>query len=130
MAAVAAVTGNDLGAAFHDFCLSQRAELLDLIATRSTQTNEVGRCAALLPALGAIEAQYGQGQPLSLLDLGTSAGLNLLFDRVRLHAYRQQSATGSSWLAGDPDRRRCVLIDCHRCAVTALTSCPTALPDP
>ncbi len=43
------------------------------------QTNEVGRCAALAPAMLAFSA----GRPLRLLELGTSAGLNLRFDAYR-----------------------------------------------
>ncbi len=39
-----------------DFCLGHRTELLELLAVRSTQTNEVGRCAALLPGFNAIAA--------------------------------------------------------------------------
>jgi hypothetical protein len=75
---------------FKDFCLEHRAALLDLIAVRSTQTNEVGRSAALLPALSVVAATYPEGQPLSLLDLGSSAGLNLLFDSYA-YRYRQRS---------------------------------------
>jgi hypothetical protein len=41
---------------------------------RSTQTNEPGRCAVLLPALAALP------QPLALLEVGASAGLCLLPD--------------------------------------------------
>jgi len=46
-----------------------------LILARSTQTNEPGRCAALLPALGGLR------EPLALLEVGASAGLCLLADR-------------------------------------------------
>jgi hypothetical protein len=60
------------------------------MTTRSTQTNEVGRCAGLLPALCHIAAGAERDQPLSLLDLGTSAGLNLLFDEFS-YLYRQRS---------------------------------------
>ena len=74
---------------FKDFCMTHRDELLELIATGSTQTNEVGRCTALLPALSHIAAGYDRGQPLGLLDLGTSAGLNLLFDRYA-YTYRRR----------------------------------------
>lgn len=46
-----------------------------LILRRSTQTNEPGRCAVLLPALARLP------QPLALLEVGASAGLCLLPDR-------------------------------------------------
>ena len=72
--------GDDPTAAFADFCRAQRDALTGLVATRSTQTNEVGRCSALLPGLCHVASAYHEGQPLALLDLGTSAGLNLLFD--------------------------------------------------
>jgi hypothetical protein len=80
----------DVVADFKDFCLTHRTELLELIAVRSTQTNEVGRCSALLPGLAHIAAGYPDGQPLQLLDLGTSAGLNLLFDSYR-YTYRARA---------------------------------------
>ncbi len=78
---------------FKDFCMTHRDELLELIATGSTQTNEVGRCTALLPALSHIAAGYDRGEPLGLLDLGTSAGLNLLFDRYA-YSYRRRDGGG------------------------------------
>jgi len=53
------------------------------LATRSTQTNEVGRCTALLPAVAGIAAEAGR--PVGLVDVGTSAGLNLLLDRYEYH---------------------------------------------
>jgi hypothetical protein len=85
---------------FKDFCLSHRRQVLELIAVRSTQTNEVGRCTALLPALNVIVAGSPAGQPLSLLDLGTSAGLNLLFDSYA-YSYIQRS-DGALVRAGRP----------------------------
>lgn len=64
------------------FCREHRDALAHILATRSTQTNEVNRAAALLPAL--VHAAPA-GRPLRLVELGASAGLNLLFDRF---AYR------------------------------------------
>ncbi len=43
--------------------------------SRSTQTNEAGRCATLLPVLASLP------QPLALLEVGASAGLCLIPDR-------------------------------------------------
>ncbi len=43
--------------------------------TRRTQTNEPARCAVLLPALAQLP------QPLALVEVGSSAGLTMLFDR-------------------------------------------------
>jgi hypothetical protein len=84
---------DDVAAAFADFCHLYRADIERLVATRATQTNEVGRCTALLPGLCLIAAEYEWHEPLSLLDLGTSAGLNLLFDD---YAYTYRSAEGAT----------------------------------
>lgn len=62
---------------FARFCLQHEEELRSIVARRSVQTNEVGRCALLLPALGSLADEAG---PLSLVDVGTSAGLNLRLD--------------------------------------------------
>jgi hypothetical protein len=85
---------------FPDFAAFAREhldELVPLVATRATQTNEIGRCAVLLPALATVAGEHGL--PLSLLDLGTSAGLNLLFDR---YAYTYTRPDGPPVAAGDP----------------------------
>lgn len=64
---------------FADFCRRHSDELAHLIATRRTQTNEVARCVALLPALAAVSDPVAD--PLALIELGASAGLLLDFDR-------------------------------------------------
>jgi hypothetical protein len=71
-------TTDDPLPAFRRFCARHDAELTAMLATRSTQTNEIGRCALLLPAFGLLAAEVG---PLAHLDVGASAGLNLLLDR-------------------------------------------------
>jgi hypothetical protein len=83
----------DVATAFTEFCLAYRRELEHLVATRTTQTNEVGRCSALLPGLCEVASRYDWAVPLALLDLGTSAGLNLLFDDYS-YTYRSASDDG------------------------------------
>ncbi len=53
-------------------------ELKAIIAERRTQTNEVGRCGALAIALARIDG------PIALVEVGASAGLNLLIDRYAI----------------------------------------------
>src|SRR5215212_10511346 len=54
--------------------LDNRGAVRTLMLARSTQTNEPGRCATLLPVLALLP------QPLALLEVGASAGLCLLPD--------------------------------------------------
>ncbi len=65
---------------FRDFCLEHDQQIRNLVQTRRVQTNEVGRCAGLLPAFEEVRRRSG-GQPLALVEIGTSAGLHLLWDR-------------------------------------------------
>jgi hypothetical protein len=74
---------------FRDLCLGHREELLDVLNARTVQTNEVGRSALLGPAL----TWAAGGEPVQLVDVGCSAGLNLLCDRFRLD-YGRLGATG------------------------------------
>lgn len=68
--------------AFRSWCLSHRAAIESLTGRRVVQTNEVARCAGLMPCFAAV-AEASGGRPLALLEVGSSAGLNLLFDRYR-----------------------------------------------
>ena len=74
---------------FRAFCLAHAAALRHLLATRRVQTDEVGRCAYLLPAF-ALVATLANKCPLALIEIGTSAGLNLMWDR---YGYRYGSET-------------------------------------
>jgi hypothetical protein len=65
---------------FREFLLSHRSELIPLLETRITQTNEVSRCSYLLPSFTAVHGAAGD-LPLALIDVGCSAGLHLLWDR-------------------------------------------------
>jgi hypothetical protein len=64
--------------AFRALVADERARLALLVAL-PCQTNEVGRCAAL--AFGFLEIAAAYRQPMRLLEVGASAGLNLRFDR-------------------------------------------------
>jgi hypothetical protein len=59
--------------------VTQHAERLRDALQRQVQTNEVRRSAAL--AAGILDAAAGFGHPLRLLEIGSSAGLNLCWDR-------------------------------------------------
>ncbi len=71
-----------LAATFDDFVALQHDALCRSLATRSTQTNEVGRCAVLWPALAVLAQRTGRAR-LALFDFGSSAGLNLGVDGYR-----------------------------------------------
>ncbi|KZN23544.1 hypothetical protein A4G99_11605 [Haladaptatus sp. R4] len=65
---------------FREFCAEHEDELLPLLRNRRTQTNAVRRCTALFPAFSHISNEVG-GEPLALVELGPSGGLNLCWDR-------------------------------------------------
>ncbi len=83
---------------FRDLCLGHQDDLLDVLNARTVQTNEVGRSALLGPALTWAAGE----EPVQLVDVGCSAGLNLLCDRFRLD-YGPFGATGpeDSWVQID-----------------------------
>jgi hypothetical protein len=74
--------------------LSERAAELRPLLDRTVQTNEVGRCAALLP--GFLTVGERTGRPLRVLEVGSSAGLNLRWDRYRYEAGEFAWGPGSS----------------------------------
>jgi len=72
--------GGDPYPYFRSFCLENKNRIRYLASSKRVQTNEVQRCACLLPAFELV-ARESRGGPLSLIDIGASAGLNLLWDR-------------------------------------------------
>jgi hypothetical protein len=100
-------------AGLRDALLSDGGAIRATIMTRSTQTNEVGRLATLLPAFAGLA---GDG-PLALVEAGASAGLNLFPDRW-----------GYAWSTPDS------LVELGPrphlpCEVTGPAPLPTRLPD-
>jgi hypothetical protein len=77
LAAIQFLTGPDAmptdAATLSKFVDEHRSELIAVMESHHTQTNEVGRCAVLLPAMPS--------GPLALIEVGTSGGLCLLIDR-------------------------------------------------
>jgi len=92
---------------FTEFCRLHRARLTALIQTRLTQTNVVQRCSGLLPALTTV-FERGGGQPLSLIEIGASAGLNLQWDRYFYRYFCRDEGRG---LWGNPESP--VVVDCE-----------------
>ena len=66
----------DAGHLFVKAVLGSRESLEPILTTRFTQTNEIGRVAIIAPALASISNQDN----LTLIDVGTSAGLTLRLD--------------------------------------------------
>jgi hypothetical protein len=81
----------DAWPAFRDVLAAHTDELRGMLA-RPVQTNEVARSGSLLGGFAQVARETGL--PLRLLEVGTSAGLNLRFDRF---SYESE---GFAW--GDP----------------------------
>ncbi len=85
-----AVPDSDPYPVFRRIALANDAALRATIASRNTQTNEVGRCAYFLPVFGIVADEVG---PLAHLDVGASAGLNLYWPQYSYH-YKPQGLVG------------------------------------
>ena len=92
---VASLDRNGLAADLHEFCSTYSDELIHLIRTRHTQTNDVSRSALLRLALAH--------QPIiensTLIDVGCSAGLNLHLDSYHC----TYTAENGSWTTSGGD---------------------------
>ena len=95
--------GDGLADSFVRFCFARESEIVELVRTRRVQTNEIRRCSYLMPAFGTVSLDSG-GMPLGLIDVGASAGLNLLWDK-----YQYRYSDGSKFGRSDSE----VVIDCE-----------------
>ena len=86
------VPGRGLSESFAQFCVRYDSEIVNLVRTRRVQTNEIRRCSYLMPAFGSVFVDAGRA-PLALIDVGASAGLNLLWDSYR-YRYSDESIYG------------------------------------
>ncbi len=84
-------TQADPGPLFLDFFRSRQGDVMALLAARRIQTNECGRSAVIGPGLTWVASQLNG--PYCLVDVGASAGLNLLCDHYRLD-YGRYGSTG------------------------------------
>ncbi|HKW45371.1 MAG TPA: DUF2332 domain-containing protein [Candidatus Eremiobacteraceae bacterium] len=67
---------------FRSFCLTHEGAIRRIVTARRVQTNEVRRCAALVPGFScAAEALHAS--TASFVEIGASAGFNLQWDRYR-----------------------------------------------
>jgi hypothetical protein len=76
---------------FKDFCLIHKNKIISILETKLVQTNEVRRCAYLYPAFSFIFEETKK--PLALIEIGTSAGLQLLWDKYS-YSYNTDEVVG------------------------------------
>jgi hypothetical protein len=107
-----------VGPVFRDFCLAHPARIRELIETRLIQTNVLQRTSGLLPSFARV-FEAGGRKPLSLLEIGASAGLNLNWDRFH-YAYSDGTRWGSQ---SSP-----VFIECELREAGALAFLPAEIP--
>ena len=124
MLAAARFLGARIGpyAGFRDFLDTHWDGVSRIVLSRSTQTNEAGRCAALLPSLARIAA--AEGRPLALIEVGASAGLTLYPDRYGYEFDDGSGAVTRLLPAGAAPGTYPVL----RCATAGPVPLPAALP--
>jgi hypothetical protein len=91
-------------------------EAASVCLSRSTQTNEPGRCASLLPVLAAVPG------PLALIEVGASAGLCLYPDQYSYRYHRD----GESRMLHPAVGPSTVLLDCE---LTGAVPVPDQLPE-
>ncbi len=77
---------------FKDFCMVHTEKIKYLLKNKLVQTNEVRRCAYLYPVFCFIYQQTHK--PLTLIEIGTSAGLQLLWDHYS-YSYNSDQTYGN-----------------------------------
>ncbi len=97
----------DPGPAFTAFCLERREEIIGLMRTRLVQTNVVKRSAFLRFGLAKVASMTTE--PVTLIEIGCSAGAHLRFDEYRYEIAGRTWGRASSpvvirteWRGADP----------------------------
>lgn len=78
---------------FKDFCMQNESNIVQLLENKLVQTNEVRRCAYLYPSFCRIYKLTKK--PLTLIEIGTSAGLQLLWDKYTYYYNTSNQKYGS-----------------------------------
>ncbi len=103
------VGGTDRGDAFptfRDFVTVHEEEVTALVETRITNTNEVARSSVLRAGFAALAEQ--ESAPLHAIEIGPSAGLNMIWDRYGMR-YRRGDAIVAEIAADAPLMLECEL---------------------
>lgn len=77
---------------FKDFCIRNKQSIKEILQTKLVQTNEVRRCAYLYPVFCYIYEKTKR--PLALIEIGTSAGLQLFWDHY-CYSYGDRTMYGN-----------------------------------
>ena len=100
--------------AFREFCLEHRAEIAELLAWRTINTNLPEKATCLVPALRYVEREAKE--PLTLLELCCSAGLNMLFDDY----HYDYGPAGRVGVPGSPVQLKCKIVGPNQPPIEAM----------
>lgn len=78
---------------FKAFCIENENKIRKLVSARIVQTNVINRCSYLMPIFSKLIAE--ENKPVTIIDIGTSAGLTLNFD-IYEYWYNDQKVFGKS----------------------------------
>lgn len=99
---------------FREFCLERRAQLMQLLATRTFNSNLVERASTIMPVIGHVSRLVRE--PVTLVEICCSSGLTLLFDEYH-YDYGDAGRVGN---AGSPVHLSCKLLGEQRPPIEAL----------